>query len=491
MRNKIFFILTILLSQYLMGQTTDIITSKKYKNAIEKAEFLITEHKKQLDVPGVQVAVMIDGKLIWSKGFGFKDLVNKLPVTRNTKFQVASISKSITSIALGKLIQEGKIDIDADIRTYLPEFPEKKYPITARQLASNTAGIRHYTDDDPIFNTKQYNDVIESLEIFKKDSLEFKPGSKYAYSSYGWVLLSAVIQKIAKQSFSDYMHNTWKDLEMNNTTFDWPNKPIPNLTKLYGKRSKELGRRVDFPFDNRSYMYAGGGYVSTAEDLAKMGWKLISNEYLKPSIKNILFTPYITSEGENVYYGLGWKVSKNRYGVKYAYHGGTMGSTRSHLVMYPEHGIVFAYLANTGSSIIFNRNEAHTIAEAFYIEKKRINKIRRVDSDIFGKWKFKTTTMKGEERTGVLEVYRDNKQIKATMFYDRKDGKKYTFPLLLFEKKKDVYHFMAVRYMMQDYYFTIDGNSLKGKWFLDTNVNDAKKYKQGQPQEFKGTRITE
>src|SRR6056297_2530677 len=151
--------------------------AQDYMKAIDKARFLIEAHRRQTNIPGCQAAVMVKGQLVWSEGFGVSDLENKVKVTADTKFRVASVSKPITAMALGKLIESDQLDMDKDIRTYLPHFPDKNFVITARHLASSTSGIRHYNESDPEFNTKHYNTVMASLENFQNDDLLFEPGS--------------------------------------------------------------------------------------------------------------------------------------------------------------------------------------------------------------------------------------------------------------------------------------------------------------------------
>ena len=132
----------------LLAQTGYPQTDGRYKNAIEKSRRAIEKEMAEHRLPGVSVAVAIDGKIVWSEGFGMADLENKLPVTTLTRFRIASSSKPITAAAMAKLYEQGKLDIDAPIQAYVPYFPEKtEGAITARRLVGNLSGIRHYRRD--------------------------------------------------------------------------------------------------------------------------------------------------------------------------------------------------------------------------------------------------------------------------------------------------------------------------------------------------------
>lgn len=146
-----------------------------------------------LRIPGAQIAVIRDGALIWSEGFGFADMEQQVAATPITRFRIASISKAVTSVGLGLLIEQGRVDLDAEVQRYVPDFPRKRWPITVRQVAGHLAGIRHYREGE-FESMRPYPTVREGLAIFENDSLLFEPGTRFSYSSYGWNLISAVIE---------------------------------------------------------------------------------------------------------------------------------------------------------------------------------------------------------------------------------------------------------------------------------------------------------
>jgi len=216
-------------------------------------------------IPGVQVAVAVSGKLVWSEGFGYADAERKRPVTRETQFRIGSVSKPLTAAAVALLYQQGKLDLDAPVQRYVPSFPDKGYPITTRQLAGHLAGIRHYKDRE-FFLNRRFATVLDGLTIFQDDSLLFPPGTRFSYSSYAWNLISAVVEGASGDDFLHYMSaHVLRPLGLAHTAPDRTDSLIPGRTQPYDRDSGGSYRIA--PAVDNSYKWAGGGFVSTAEDL--------------------------------------------------------------------------------------------------------------------------------------------------------------------------------------------------------------------------------
>ncbi len=144
-------------------------------------------------IPGLSLTVAVDGKIMYSEGFGYADLEERVPVWPTTKFRIGSISKPLTATALMQLVEAGKLELDAPVQKYVPSLPEKGAVITTRMLAGHLAGIRHYQGDE--FNIQRhYANVLDGVNIFENDPLVSPPGTKFNYSSYGYNLLSAVVE---------------------------------------------------------------------------------------------------------------------------------------------------------------------------------------------------------------------------------------------------------------------------------------------------------
>jgi len=456
------------ISLILLFSINSSVQSQDYEKAIQKARFLIEHHKQQTQIPGAQVAIWVKDSLIWSESFGVSDLENGLSVNPQTQFRIASVSKSLTSLALAKMMQDKQIDIDKPIRTYLPEFPQKAYPITSRQLASSTSGIRHYTYQDPTYNTTNYPDVISALETFQDDPLLFEPGTAYHYSSYGWVLLSAVMVKASGQSFFGIMKNTWSDLSMLDTTFDYPYQNSDNASKFYIYYKKE--GRIEAPQENRSFMYAGGGYLSTAKDLVKAGRAILDKSYINKEYIDELLSSQQLKGGSETHYGLGWEVGTSRLNTPIVYHSGSMSTARSHLMIYPEEDVVFAYLSNTGDHIFFNAREAQNIAELFVEVKRKTEPQDTIPEVMVGEWKISTTSLRGKKSDGILELSIDKKGIISGEIEFKRSRKTEQYPIILTDFKNKRAHLIAVSPMYMDLFLTYKNKRFEGVWLHDFNV---------------------
>jgi len=301
---------------------------------------------ERMGTPGLSVAVGLDGEVVWAEGFGYADLENRVPVWPSTKFRIASISKPVTAAALGILLEEDRLDLDAPVQRYVPGFPEKRWPITTRQLGGHLAGIRHYRGSENL-NRTHYDDVVDGLEIFSADPLVHEPGTEYLYSSYGWNLISAVIQGVAGEPFLDYMRRKVFDpLAMNETVAEHVDSLIYHRARFYLRG--EDGRIINAPYVDISNKWAGGGFLSTASDLVRFGLAHFGEEFLKPETVRLFWTSQKTQRGEETGYGIGWN-SMESGGQRVIYHTGGATGGSDVLVLLPDLGMVVAILTNLSS----------------------------------------------------------------------------------------------------------------------------------------------
>jgi len=329
--------------------------------AIERSRELV---KSQLapKVPGLSVTVAANGKIVWSEGFGFADVEKKIPASTSTRFRIGSVSKSLTAAGLALLVEKGKLDLDAPVQKYVPDFPDKGAVISTRLLAGHLAGIRHYQGDEFLLN-KPFRSVREGLTIFENDPLLAPPGTKYSYSTYGWNLISAVMEAAAKQEFLSYMEkNVFKRLRMSSTRPDRAGVADAQRTQFYN--SDPQGQFVVAPAVDSSYKWAGGGFLSTTEDLVRFGSAHLQPGFLKKDSLDLLFTSQKTSDGKETGYGVGWSILKDAQGHRILMHtGGSIGGT-SVLLLHPDSKIVVAMICNHSRSP-FAKDAREAIAEFF------------------------------------------------------------------------------------------------------------------------------
>jgi CubicO group peptidase (beta-lactamase class C family) len=324
-------------------------TSSRWAEAIKAGQAKLTELMAEHAVPGMSIAVLVDGQVVWSEGFGYADLENRVPVTPLTVMRIGSVSKTLTAAALGRLIEQDRLDVDAPVQRYVPWFPEKRWQITTRQLAGHQAGIRHYVGNEP-FIRDRYRTVREGLDIFKDDTLLFEPGSRFAYSSYGWNLISAVVEGASGDDFLSYMRKeVFEPLGLRSILAEHTDSIIAYRASFY-LRDSDTGLLLNAPYVDNSYKWAGGGFVSNTEDLVRFGWAHLAGGFLDESTVTLLFTPQKTSSGEATVFGMGWILGTDSSERRIIAHGGSSVGGSALLVLYPDQRVVIAVLANVEPS---------------------------------------------------------------------------------------------------------------------------------------------
>ncbi|HXJ29267.1 MAG TPA: serine hydrolase domain-containing protein [Gemmatimonadales bacterium] len=323
---------------------TAFVAAARYQAAIAAAQRIVCDSLAR-KIPGLQVAVAVDGKLVWSAAFGYADVAHHTRVTRTTMFRIGSVSKPLTATAVVQLVLGGKLDLDAPVQCYVPSFPQKPWPITTRELAGHLAGIRHYEGNEFLSNTP-YPSVTAGLAIFANDTLLFEPGTRFAYSSYGFNLVSAVIEGASGENFLGYMGaHVIRPLGLTHTAPDRVDSLIPDRTTFYDPDTVHGGFQVAPPVDN-SYKWGGGGFLSSAEDLVRFGSALLQPGFLPQSSLDLLFTSQKTRDGQPTGYGVGWFVATDSLGHHRVFHGGgSVGGTTAFGMDRDAH-VAFAVTSN-------------------------------------------------------------------------------------------------------------------------------------------------
>jgi len=362
-----------------------------YNNPKERIQNMINELMLKSNLPGLSIAISKKGELVYAEGFGYADVENKIPVTTKTQFRTASVAKVITSTAVAKLAQENKLDLEKSIQEYLPFLPYKKFPITSMQLAGHIGGI---TEDDNKNDNMFYATVRDGLNVFINKPLISEPGLEYNYSTPGFTLLSAVIEKTTNMSYLDYLKiEILIPLKMNNTDVDLRlHKPNPNLAKLYNLKDGLISEVVN-PEDV-SYKWAGGGLISTPKDLVSLTYAY-KNGFIKPGMVNKMFSSQELKSGEKTQVGIGWRLSKTINGTQVYEHAGGMEGARTVICYFPEEEIAIALMTNARwtSSI---EETAHMLAHTLMV-KKTLNGLPK------GEFNIKATIKKSNEADLILK----------------------------------------------------------------------------------------
>ena len=324
------------------------VFDSRYSIQIERSRLIIKSMMKACDLPALSVAVSKNNKLIWSEAFGFSNLESKSPACPKSIFRIGSVSKTLTAVALIKLVEEKKLDLYEDIRIILPEYPDKGFSITPIQLATHRAGIRPYNDDMEAITTMHYNSSIESLDRFKNDPLVFEPGTNFEYSNYGYVLLSAVMEKACKKNFVSIMEETlFVPLMMKSTIPELNDISLIDVCTFYDNETPYSldGQIHKSPFIDHTSKLASGGFLSTAEDLIRLSDGL-DGYFLSQESVDLMFKSY--SSQLILHYGIGWMIARDPYLRKSYFHFGAGSGATSVLVKFPYYDVDIVILSNLG-----------------------------------------------------------------------------------------------------------------------------------------------
>ncbi|MHC4993556.1 MAG: serine hydrolase domain-containing protein [Planctomycetota bacterium] len=338
-----------LLTALLSGCASPSRVAEPPEPSLQVSE-IVQQWMEERSVVGAAVSVSYYGHKVYSRGFGLADLEQNVPVDpARTKFRIGSVSKPLTAFALARLIERGRIDLDASIQTYVPSFPVKpEGAITSRQLAGHLAGIRHYRGDE-FLSLAHYPNVLDGLAIFQNDGLLHPPDYMYSYSSYGYNLLSAAIEAAAGEPFLDHMQRVVFDaIGMDDTTADHVTPIVRHRSRYYVRDGETI---VNAPPVDNSYKWAGGGFLSTSEDLLKFGAAHLTDERLHPETVQLLWESQTQGvDNQPTHYGLGWRSGRDSAGRRTVGHtGGSVGGSTV-LLIYPEHQLVIALIANQSSA---------------------------------------------------------------------------------------------------------------------------------------------
>lgn len=330
----------------LYGQTIDGDIDKQ----IDK---LFSDYNRA--TPGVAIAVVRDGKIIFKKGYGAANLEYDLPITPKTIFHVASVSKQFTAFSIYLLEKQGRISLEDDIRKYVPEVPDFGKIIRIKHLLAHTSGIR---DQWAILTLAGWrmDDIITTEHILKiisrQKQLNFEPGTAFSYSNSGYTLLAEAVKRVSGKTFAEYTReNIFAPLGMTDTQFyDDFNKIVKNRAYSYEKENGIYKKK------NLNYSNVGAtSLLTTVEDLSKwasnfekpiVGDAELIRRFNEPSLLNngqpVLFA---VINGENSYHAKG-QFTRNYRGVELLNHSGHDAGFRSFLLRFPEKKLSIIALSN-------------------------------------------------------------------------------------------------------------------------------------------------
>lgn len=340
---------------------------------------------EKANLPGLSLAVSKDEKVIYAKGYGYADIKSQRPMTTDTRLRTASVAKVITTTALARLVSEGKVDLDAPIKTYIPYIDEMYAHLTTRQLAGHTSGMAHRPQGSA-YKKKQYTSIKETV-LLMDTPLLFTPDTKYKYSTHAFNLIAAVIEGASQKSFESYLNKSiFPALNMNHTYAENISALSKNDATLYYLKNNTLRKEK---LTNASYKLPGAGFRSTPTDLVHM-MHAYTNGYIAQESVDAIFKSHQLIDGENTNVGITWRSSYDPFGHKTIEHAGSWRGTRTVVVHYPEENMNIAIMINADCSI-FIEETAHILMDIFREHPISEPKIKSIDRTINVAYTFNST----------------------------------------------------------------------------------------------------
>ncbi len=390
--------------------TTRTSPSAEWSEAVDRARQIVRAGVVEQNLPGLSVAVGAGGKLVWAEGFGWADAGTRALVTPETRFPIGTASTVLTSAAAGLLVDKGRLRLDDEIQTNVPQFPKKQWPVTLRQLMAHVGGVgTDHTDGGPLFQ-QRCERPEEAIPAFAQDALLFEPGTQYRHSKYGWILVSAAIERAGGQPFLQFAREQiFQPLQMAGTGADSAKEENPDrvgeeaedppmfsfvwdviiqplrvagsrktVSAAAAERAKYytagFGPHPVFPDGVHAMRpqnlscYAGAmAFLSTPSDLARFGLAVEGGTLLRKETAGLLQTSQRLASGQETGHGLGWDLETVTLGGRptqaAGYDGELLGRKLVSFRIFRDAGIVVAVMSNLSDAD--TPGLARKVAEAF------------------------------------------------------------------------------------------------------------------------------
>ena len=330
---------------------------------------LLQEIHSEFALPSFSMAIAVNNEIVYAKAIGFADIASNIPATVDTQYSFGSVAKPMTGLALMRLVQGKKALLTDVLKQHLPDFiadgaadvtnvtDPRFSSISLRQLASHTAGIVHETPERKVLeygDIKDHKSPFDAFSAFENHPLLFKPGSGFSYSSHGYIALSAVIERIAKQNFNSYLkEHVWAPLKMTQTRLDNSVNSDDKEATYYASFDKQSGYQLAQTKRDRSFLFGAGGYMSTPSDMVRMASGLYDENFLSSAHVQQMLTPVLLESGEinEQRYAIGWRIGQmqlsEQESLMVAHHGGVTDiAATSYLLVIPEKKAAIAFVTN-------------------------------------------------------------------------------------------------------------------------------------------------
>ena len=327
----------------------------RFATAADSARVIARLHIRDGNLPGASIAVGRGGDLVWSEAFGWADLSSEVLATPETLYPVGSISKSFTATAAGLLHERGLLDFDVPVQTYLPEFPEKRWPITTGQLMGHIAGVVRSAGMGETLRQPHCDNARAAIDAVAADTLLFEPGTEWRYSNFGWRLVGAVVEAVAGESYLEFMDrevftSVGMELTVPDLGDEGPSEVVKYDRAAFGTLRR--GQEIDM-----SCSMAPGGFLSTPTELVRFGYAMLKREILDSATVELFWTPQRLKSGAPTEYGYGWGIQNVRLGdddaatTRMIGHGGSVLGGQASLMIFPDEDMVVAVMTNSSADV--------------------------------------------------------------------------------------------------------------------------------------------
>lgn len=303
----------------------------------------LLQQEYPLDGTGATALVVKNNNPIYSKAFGMANLELEVPMQIDMIFEIASITKQFTAVAILMLMEEDKLNLKDDITKFIPDYPTQGHNITIHHLLTHTSGIKSYTEMDTLTQIWR-NDYTpkQLINVFKNKPMDFDPGTQYHYNDSGYIILGHIIEKITGLTYKQFIEKRiFSRLEMTNSYYADHSKIIKNRASGYQKNSGFKNA----PYLNESLPYAAGSLLSTVKDIYKWNRAIKNNSLISEENKQLAFTNYKLNNGKEINYGYGWEINTIMNKKSIAHSGGILGFV-TNVIYIPKEDLYVAVFSN-------------------------------------------------------------------------------------------------------------------------------------------------
>jgi CubicO group peptidase (beta-lactamase class C family) len=345
---------------YLAGLTTAVVLSA-LPAAPAAAQMTRAEKVAVMDsiaespvvegrVAGLAVAVIQGADTLLMKGYGKADLEWNVPMSDDAVFEIGSVTKQFTAAAVLKLRDEGKLDLDADLTEYLPDYPTQGYRIPVRRLLDHTSGIKGYTEMEAFGDLRTLRLPRDTLvTLIAAEPFDFPPGEALIYNNSAYFLLGLIIEEVSEMSYEDYVEEElFADLGMHRSSYCSNTETVPRRAHGYRLTGEGLVRA---PYHDHTWPYAAGSLCSTTGDLVTWLRALHGGDVLPAGSYQEMITPGRLEDGTPVRYAMGLARTPDPRGRPAIQHGGGIFGFVSDTRYYPEEDLLVVMLVNTSGNL--------------------------------------------------------------------------------------------------------------------------------------------